>query len=175
MKNILLLLILFCFTFSECRKKNITDVPGLPAATQEGKNTLGFLLNGHPWTPKGFRVASNLSIDYDPGFNHGIFGIVAYNFDNPQSEQFIIGLKDSLNFVEAPYEFHLNRNSLYGVSFNTPCDYFSELNEVSSSGSLKITKLDRTKGIIAGTFNATLIRVNCIEIKITEGRFDMKF
>ena len=69
----------------------------------------------------------------------------------------------------------LNRNSLYGASFNKPCYYFSSQEDVESSGSLIITKLDRTNRIVAGTFTAKLYKAGCDTINITEGRFDMKF
>lgn len=170
--------IISIFCFAQC-KKNKPDSNGLPPATQEGKNTLGFLLNGEPWKPQGSRVTSNLSIDFDPNFNQGIFGIVAYNFIPTNSEQFKVGIGDSLNFVNAPKTFALTRNSLGGIAFTSyDCGYyFSWDNNITVNGSLTITKLDRTNRIIAGTFYVTLIKdsLGCGTIKITDGRFDMKF
>ncbi len=175
MKKILIFIcILTSFCFVKCEKDR-TDVTGLPPATQEGKNTLGFLLNGEPWIPQGVRGTANLSIDYDPGYNQGIFSIVAYNFSIPISEQFIIGLKDSLNFMNAPIILNLSRESLYSISYNTPCGYFNQRSDVSSSGSLTITKLDKLNHIISGKFNATLSKNGCPTIQITEGRFDMRY
>ncbi len=179
MKNLILAtLIISIFCFSDC-KKNTIDSNGLPKATQEGKNTLGFLLNGQPWTPKGIRGTGNLSIDLDPGIGNGILGINAYNFEPVNSEQFQIGLADSINFVTAPQIFTINRLRLAHISFmNFDCgDYFSGFNTVTTEGSLTITKLDRTNRIISGRFEATLTKsgLGCGTIKITEGRFDMKF
>lgn len=57
--------------------------------------------------PKGVRGTANLSIDYDPGFNQGIFNIVAYNFVPAKSEQLIVGVRDSLNFMQYPLHFNL--------------------------------------------------------------------
>lgn len=49
----IILTLLYClFCFAEC-KKNKPDSNGLPAATQDGKNTLGFLLKGQQWKPQG--------------------------------------------------------------------------------------------------------------------------
>ncbi len=175
MKNLFLLLLVFSsFINAKCNKDKI-DSNGLPPATQEGKNTLGFLLNGQPWKPQGVRGTGNLSIDFDPNFNQGIFNIVAYNFIPTISEQFTIGIRDSLNFMNSPFTLNLSRTSLYGTSFNIPCDYFNQLSDVQSSGSLTITKLDRTNHIISGTFSATLSKTGCTNISITEGRFDMKY
>jgi hypothetical protein len=173
-RNLLLLLSLLAFSSLRCHKDKI-DSNDLPPATQEGKNTLGFMLNGQQWTPQGVRGTANLSIDYDAGFDQGIFNIVAYNFIPTISEQFIIGVRDSLNFIQSPITLQLSRTSLYGISYNKPCDYFNQLNDVQSSGSLTITKLDRTNRIIAGTFNAILYKTGCDTVRITDGRFDMKF
>jgi len=176
MRNLFLLTsILFLFSFARCNKDRL-DSNGLPPATQSGKNTLGFLLNGQPWTPRGNSLTANLSIDFDPGYNDGIFGIVAYNFITPSNEQFTIAVRDSLNFIQAPVTLYLNNNnSLYGVSFNKPCYYFSSYSDVQSTGSLTLTKFDKTNHIISGTFNATLWRSGCDTIRITEGRFDMRY
>ena len=46
---------------------------------------------------------------------------------------------------------------------------------IISYGELIITKLDKNAGIISGTFNATLYKPGCDTLKITDGRFDMKF
>ncbi len=73
MKNLIsLFLIITLFSFAKCHKDKI-DSNGLPAATQEGKNTLGFILNGKPWTPKGFNGTANLSLYYDPIYSGGVF------------------------------------------------------------------------------------------------------
>lgn len=167
-------LILSVFCFAEC-KKNKLDSNGLPAATQEGKNIIGFLLNGQPWKPQGSSITGNLSIDFDPNFNQGVFNIVAYDFKSSTQEQFSIGMRDSLNFAKIPTTYNLSQNSLYGISFKRSCDYFNQLNDVQSSGSLTITKLDKVNRIFAGTFNATLSKTGCPPITISEGRFDMKY
>ena len=65
-KLITAVLILTVFCFAEC-KKNKPDSNALPAATQEGKNTLGFSLNGQPWTPQGNNGTANLRSILMPG------------------------------------------------------------------------------------------------------------
>ncbi|GGB97816.1 hypothetical protein [Dyadobacter sediminis] len=57
--------------------------------------------------------------------------------------------------------------------------YYDEIRD-KRKGTLTITKLDMDKGILAGTFEFTLIKSTVSEdcdpiLKITEGRFDMKF
>jgi hypothetical protein len=156
-----------------CRKHH-TDSNGLPPATQEGKNTLGFLLNGQPWTPQGFNGTANLSIDVDFSFNQGIFGISAYRLSS--GEHIGFGIEDSLNFVSFPNAFSLGKQTLYQFGFianNCFIDYYDT--SVYREGSLTITKLDKINRIISGTFSATLYKPGCDTIKITDGRFDMKY
>ena len=178
MKPILLsLLIIALLTTLSCSscKKETPNTNNLPPTTETGANTFGCLINGVAWIPQGVRGTGNLSIDYDAGFNQGIFNIVAYNFKPAIAEQLIIGVRDSLNFINAPKTLILNRQSLYSISYNKPCDYFNQLADVESNGVLNIIKLDRTNRIISGNFNATLIKRGCDTIKITDGSFDMKY
>ena len=176
MKTILTAIsIISIFCFAQC-KKNKPDSNGLPAATQEGKNTLGFLLNGQPWIPLGFNGTANLSIDFDPGFNNGVVGIAAYRIlSNNVKETFGIGITDSLNFLVPKYTIGLSNKSLYRVRFGRYCSFFSTDSNTNVSGMISISKLDRTNKIVAGTFNATLSKDGCDTIEITEGRFDMKY
>ena len=176
MKKILAAIFIFAvFCFSRCKKDPVVDSNGLPAATQTGANTLGFMLNGQPWTPQGPTLPPTLSIDFDQSYKNGIFSIVAYQTINNVRTQFIIGVRDSLNFMQIPTTLNLNQSSLYSISIDKPCDYFNQLTDVQSSGSLTISKLDKTNHIISGTFNATLSKINCGNIQITDGRFDMKY
>ena len=94
-KLIVASLIFTLFSFAKCNKDKI-DSNGLPPATQEGKNTLGFLLNGQPWTPQGNNGTANLSIDFDAGLNNGIFSLSAYRIINSVNRQrFGLGVKDA--------------------------------------------------------------------------------
>jgi len=70
---------------SSCKKEKI-DPNALPQTTQEGKNTLGFLLNGQTWTPNGFNGTANLSLSYDATFSGGVFNLAAYRYVNPPAE-----------------------------------------------------------------------------------------
>lgn len=174
-KIIIASLILSLFSFAKCHKDK-PDSNGLPAATQEGKNTLGFLLNGQPWTPQGNNGTANLSIDMDFGFNQGVFGISSYRRISSSSEHIGFGIKDSLSFIQIPATLVLDKNSLYqfGISTNNcAIDYYDS--SVYRNGSLTLNKLDKVNRIVSETFNAILYKNGCDTIKITNGRFDMKF
>lgn len=173
--------ILSCFCFAECKKNKHSPPPdnpyGLPNATQEGKNTLGFLLNGEPWSPKGFNGTANLSIDVDFEYNRGVFGIAAYRILSTNNRQYFgFGISDSLNFLPVSQTAIINSASLGRMRFeNSSCSYFSTDADILSKGSISVSKLDRVNRIIAGSFSGTLYKYGCDTIYITEGRFDMKF
>jgi len=121
MKNQSFFYILF-FLFlsvSNC-KKHKTDSPmdQLPPATQEGKNTLGFLLNGEPWTPKGHvGITSNLTVSVDDRYKNGTFNITAYRILSDSNKQYLaLGVADSLNFQSIPVTIDLGK-PLFGLLY----------------------------------------------------------
>ncbi len=167
-----------------CKKNNSTtndpnNVPGLPPATQSGANTFGCLVNGVPWVPQGYGGSSpNLSIDYDPSFNNGIFGIAAYRKTITDNTYISIGIGDSIRLISAPYTFNIGFKKLGGAYFvdSFYCQRMSTDSLHKISGFITISKLDRSKNIISGSFECQLFNPNCGDtIKITNGRFDFKF
>ena len=180
---IYILLLAITIGFSQCCKEkptssNDNNIPGLPPATQSGANTFGCLVNGVAWVPQGFGGTNNLSIDYDPGFNNGIFSISAESIVS-QSNFSSIGLsiRDSLNFMNAPLKLNLSNNSLYGVFYSDRNCFITFFDTtISRKGTLILTTYDKTKRVIAGTFDAILFKIGCTDtIRITKGRFDFKF
>ena len=169
--------------FTQCCKEkptssNNNDIPGLPPATQTGANTLGFLLNGVPWTPAGNNGTANLSMDFDPGINDGIFGIAAYHANPADISSIAFGIRDSLNHAVVPQMYSIGKISLGGLIFRDKflCERDSDDSLIHTKGSILINRLDRTNGIISGTFECTLFNPSCGDtIKITKGRFDLKF
>ncbi len=181
MKNILALSILITLLTSlgcsSC-KKNITGGNGLPPATQNGSKTLGFLLNGQPWTPQGFDGTSNLSLYYDPPYRGGVFNIYCYNrLHNSNIWQILTIAADSVQQT-GRLTFGMKNFVVVYEDMNNPlCQYDSSdsINIVTPSGYCDITKLDRINHILSGQFSFTLIRSGCDTIKITEGGFDMPY
>lgn len=177
------LLVIIVSITTACKKdsnNNTTDpnnIPGLPPATQSGANTFGCLVNGVPWVPEGYGGGSpNLSIDYDPGFNNGIFNIVAKKITIFENTQIIVGVRDSLNFLTNFQTYQLTRSGLYGSYYFSNCRLFSgDSTTKIISGKLEIVKLDRQKRIIAGSFDFSLTSSFCDTVSVTKGRFDFKF
>ncbi len=178
MKNLILAtIIISIFCFSDC-KKNTIDSNGLPKATQEGKNTLGFLLNGQPWTPKGFAGVENLSLYYDANFQGGVFNLSAYRIlsSAPTKSQILTLFGDS---IQGSSRINLPNRNKFGFSFKddiTGCRYdtFDSTTKIID-GYIDIQKLDKVNKIFSGQFEIKFSNSNCEIVKITEGRFDMKF
>jgi len=172
-KLIFLPLLVLLLAASSCRKDKAD--PQLPAATMEGKNTFGALVNGKVWTPKGRPnfYQQSLSIVYEPGYEGGSLDIRAYREakdSSPVSESMALGMSqldhEGIYIWDNP-----ELGSAYFYSGN--CDYTREP-DVYRRGKLEITKLDLTNGIIAGKFEFTLTKPGCDTVRVTEGRFDNK-
>ena len=174
----LAILIFTVLCFSECKKhKPETPVEQLPPVTQSGKNTLGFLLNGQPWTPKGWSGGTtNLSVYYDQTFRGGTFNITTYRQISQDDKQTFGIAMDSLQKIGT-----YNSENISNLKFafidaikNCQIDYFDA--SIFRKSKLIITKLDKTNQIISGTFDVVLYKTGCGDtLKITEGRFDMKY
>lgn len=183
MKHVLLLLTITSLLALGCRRERPNkprdrDIQGLPPATQTGANTLGFLLNGKPWTPQGNNGTANLSIDFDPGIKNGYVSIAARQFLPSNIAQLIIGIRDSVNFSTPPQQYKIGRQHLGATLFTDTnhCRRMSDDVSTYSEGYIKITILDHDRGIVAGTFEFKLFTPECGDtIRITEGRFDMRF
>ena len=178
MKNLLIILSIIFFN-SACHKstKIYDNDFGLPNATQSGKNTFGFLLNGEPWTPKGFNGTANLGLYYDETFNNGVFNLGAYRILNNE------GLRQRLNlfgdFIQEPDRILLPNNTKFGLIIKddiSGCDYnVIDSNVQILSGYFDIKKLDKVNRIFAGEFEINISKTGCPDIHITQGRFDMKY
>jgi len=180
MKNFLFILTT-CICLAACKKHHNqpkADNPyGLPNATQIGKNTLGFLLNGKPWTPQGFNGTANLSLYYDETFQNGVFNLSAYKILNTQGQRQKINLYG--DFVQGTGNIVLPNPTKFGVVFKddvSGCDYYeSDSSTQITNGYFNIKKLDKVNKIFSAEFEFTITKKGCPDIQITYGRFDMHY
>jgi hypothetical protein len=168
-----ILLILVVLAFSSCKKNDANPNEVLPAATMEGKNTFGALVNGKVWLPKGrpSLFQPNLELIYDPGYEGGSFSIRAYRVEGNSDtfEHMVINAHQ----VDHTGSYNLENRQATRVMYDTS-ECFYEGDEGKVEGILEITKLDLHNGIIAGTFEFTITNPNCGTVRVTEGRFDNK-
>jgi len=170
MKSLYLYIILLLLVCAACKDGALAPKEELPPATQEGKNTIGFLVDGKKWIPKG-------------GFNFPAMN--GYYEDNKhyfylRANRKGIGVNQSFGIdmtkIEKIAEYRLiNDDSNIISAFY----YDEERGEFRTdslyNGSLKITNLDVSGRIISGTFHFDAINDSGEIVEIRVGRFDLKY
>lgn len=177
MKNILVILASLTI-LSGCKK----SIDALPEATQTGANTFGLKLNGQFWVPQSF-AGINAPILHAQlsGSNLDEIVITAQNFaSEPTESQFTLYVKN----ITGPGTYPLNQNtdissnsSSFGYYVKRKINPVNEwITNTDHTGSVTITKWDKTNGIVSGTFefNAASLDSSANAITVTEGRFDVK-
>jgi hypothetical protein len=140
----------------------------LPNATQTGANMFACRVNGNNWISKTDIYNLGASISNDT-LNLGGGGVGVY----------FNGLGFSIKQLQQGQSYLLD-NSIYptGNAFITNSSnncVGGTINARTISGSLKITKYDIPNKIISGNFNCIIPIPQCDTLKITDGRFDIKF
>ena len=169
MKNLIVFFALLLF-LSSC-KKNIIELPEAPGTESEA---FGASVNGKLWTPQKFGIvptAQILEARYEP--QNSIL-INARNFaSSPTESEFELRLIN----ITGPGVYLLggdSGNSAYYVERRfTPTDEWKTNQQFT--GSITITVDDRTKKIVAGTFQFEAASLYGNDpITVTDGRFDVK-
>jgi hypothetical protein len=177
-----LLSLIFPLTFIACKKhQQKTSVDQLPPATQTGANTFGCIVNGKVFVPKGNSLTPRLkcayqflNTDYSKGY---FFQLSAGDLSNSNDITGVGIYTDSLQVSTGNYNLGDNKKGYAYASYviiNNQQNN-SLYTQTSLPGQLTITKLDETNQIVAGTFWFTIVNTNGDTIKVTDGRFDMKF
>lgn len=180
MKNIIFLTIaLVVFCFSKCRKEELPS-SNLPAATQEGKNTIGFILNEEVWVPY-----AKCSMGSDP------CGEISARYSTPSAAPNGIGfqfarLRNGKSSSLTIYTWQSNAISTIGEKIDSIGVEYSGENSMGNNDNYAyplpgskfvITKIDHQNQIIAGEFEFILQEQNGSgkTIRLKDGRFDFKF
>ena len=171
-------LALLLFTFSQCKKK--TEEPQLPPETTTGAMTFGCKVNGKVFVPKDGNGRPGLYVQYvnlGTGSGGGWFlNIPALNYqDEPIAG--ISSTTDSLLLVQGEtYEFSRGRGKAKAFySLDTERGASLYIKGDADTGSLHITFHDVSSRIISGVFYFDGTNENGAIIKITEGRFDLRY
>ncbi|MCE7863167.1 MAG: hypothetical protein DYG99_06465 [Bacteroidetes bacterium CHB5] len=165
-----LLLLVFIGGFSSCELLSNndpkTELEKLPPITQEGKNTFGCLVNG-----KAF-VVGNASL-LTAIFQQGQLQFGATLNEGNREESLSISLVDPLtvseiyNFDGAPYY------SGYTLKKESSICIYRFVDTVE--GFVVFSNIDRVNFIISGAFEFSTVTGECDTVKITDGRFDMRY
>ena len=145
--------------------------PKLPEATQTGKNTFGFKLNGE--VVNITNTSKQVAI-----YQNGGLIIGGQLKENGKLRQVSLFLSET-NLGEL-----ISENNSYILNSNKvpKGEYYNELDDCfyfttpSYIGNITITRFDKINYIISGKFNFNAYSDTCLNsIKVTEGRFDLKY
>ena len=165
--EILISFLLALTVFMGCKKdpQPLSELEKLPAATQEGKNTFGCLVDGKAWVTKS-------SIDATAFYQMGILSISAgvVNKDFYQGIQLNL-FEEDLQTIE--YLLNIGKNDALLSDLRYKCRYNTT---PAFGGSININHFDQSVGkwIISGTFEFEAYSEECQKtVKVTDGRFDL--
>lgn len=186
MKAYRLLLLLPLLSMGKCEREP-APVFKLPAVTQSGANTFGFVIDGRVWQNYGWLPytsgqSDNLKARYSPRYGPKNFGLNAGQVARNVYENFYLSI-DSLNSTGT---YQASKKNLPGANGRAMRGFIFENNETQtvysylhkgSTATITITKIDTVQHIIAGTFEGALRQGNDSTkfVRITEGRFDVVY
>jgi len=159
MKNLricVLLLVIVAFTNMQCEKSNTEKKDELPAETQEGKNTFGCLVDGKVWLPKSGGTYPPLS------------STMSYSID-----LLALGYDSFIHF--RILETELFEGKTIPLLSNQAWMRMRSKEFKSAQGALKISKYDKAKQIMAGSFYFTAKSDEGDSVIIKDGRFDISY
>ncbi|TMU50428.1 hypothetical protein [Flagellimonas algicola] len=176
MKNLLVLVFLATLTACNNDDNGTPDNPAdaLPPATQTGEQTFGCLIDGEPFFPESgsnrpsafyqfVRGAYTLGISAGRndggGENFVSIGLGALDIEGLEVTTYLL-ISEGLGNFSGRY------NLGGGIVLRARTTY-------ENPGTLTITNF--TDEIISGTFEFTVIDNDGTEIRITDGRFDLKY
>ena len=177
-----LLLSLAAALLAGCKKEN-ADPDGLVPATQEGKNTGDFLLNGQRWGPQNSPTGTNNPVGanwYGRRLGMELFFYryrtatddSGLNFFLPINNIGTFRLTDAVNPNVLPGSGV--KFGIYTMYHPSPKRQF--LTGPVSIGTVTITRFDTIAHIVSGTFEAKLREYQGPDsLSITKGRFDCTF
>ena len=169
MQRKLLPLLTLVLLLSQCRWKTNDPQPAapvLPPITQNGSNTIGFLIDGKVWLPVGsFNFPS-----WQAYYSQRAFWFMANQVTSSGREQFGINITP----------LQLGQNAYDLTERNGAICRFATLNDdfrvtKPGAGTLHISRLDSVQHILAGTFEFEAVSATTGKtVRITQGRFDLR-
>lgn len=194
MKNLnnisILKFLIICFTIasivSSCKRDkkttNVVEQEQLPAATQEGKNIFGCMLNDEVWLPKNYNTLGAIpSFFYPTNISYDRVSKILFidaNQITKENNKRSIHLYSKNIINTGQYKLYLEpldkstTSYWYRGSQEQQTSIYPISDTVNSN--LTITKLDTVNKIISGTFSFDF-NLNNNNIKVRNGVFDLIF
>ena len=194
-KHIFYAVLLFISAATSQCSKTTTAVPddpnALPPETQTGAGTFACKINGVVWKYKdpNYQVLDNrpkTRWNFDSSLRGGNLEIIGFNYYDESNSSGVNQIDLYSDSLITKNEKIINDSGYnYGMKFyndsSKNCQQFSttpiydKSSRFFSSGKLNITKFDQNAKIISGNFSCTIYQIGCDSLKITEGRFDLKY
>lgn len=184
MPRISICLVLACCTpllLSQCRFGNKQADPQpakmLPPLTQQGLNTVGFLVNDSVWLPQGNWTSTRLGGYYRYG-SFVLFGNYSVGLEAKDPQSFGMTVGDARR-GPGTYSLHVPLGVALGgrtssAGFSRRGKRFET--DAKHPGTITITRLDSVQRIVSGTFEFTPIdRLSGDSVRIQQGRFDLQY
>ncbi|MBC6612104.1 hypothetical protein H8B15_14340 [Hymenobacter sp. BT507] len=155
----------------------------LPNATQKGKNTAGFMLDGEAWLPEGKYLTSTTKgvNGYWRGNSTIGLSFVQVNTSKGRDsglEIRIVGIRQlgTYSLGQDPQLALGERRQGYASFFiSQPAPSIQYYTGPTAPGTVTITRLDTINRIASGTFDLTLLEDGGTHtVCITKGRFDVR-
>jgi hypothetical protein len=174
-KLLISLILVFILMGAQCNKE-------LPPETQTGERSFGCLVNGEVFKPKGSGLTNVLTCFYQYIYNSPtgfVFALDATKEGDGCSFTSITIGADSVKLEEGKvYKLvSFGKGNVNGqFSYVLGCgNILSSFTSAQNTGELYLKKFDEANQIVAGTFWFTVVKPNGDTVRITDGRFDMKY
>ncbi|GAB3233296.1 hypothetical protein GCM10027346_21170 [Hymenobacter seoulensis] len=166
-------------------KKEKTELERLPSATQEGKNTAGFLLDVKAWIPE-WNSSYSTNSPVDASWKKTKVGRTLRLGFSRLNDRERLDMDFFIPDVQkaGTYSFNQQANLILGdlnpsyamYVIQRPVPLRAFYTGPSATGTLIISRFDTMAHIVAGTFNLTVQEETSTEThQLTQGRFDLTF
>jgi hypothetical protein len=174
-KCLLLLPIVSILLALQCKKHSSNPPPdnpyGLPDASHTGANIFACRINGQNWISQSGIYKIGGGVNSDTVFCFGkIYG-------NDYFEDLILNINGG---AAENSQYDLNETGKYFIRISTNKTCLGNLgsnvlNTKSVTGISHLTKIDKIKKIISGSFDCKIPIPGCDTLTITDGRFDIQY
>jgi hypothetical protein len=168
---------------SSC-KKDPSPLEQLPAATQDGNNTAGWLLDGRAWVPASSTISIGPPVSGSWQKTKGGHSL-SVSFSQFSLEEdwgagfFLPNIRQPGTFVlhQAPAITGGRFAASYGQYYHLrPGPRLSYYTDTDAPGQLIITRFDTVQNIVSGTFQMTpRLDGGGSTVELKQGRFDVHF
>lgn len=179
--------LLYCLSLlliGACKKSFLFDFSPapvtLPVITNEGKGTFGCLVNNRIWVPNEYK--DKISCEYltwkNGGSGYGTLSIKSSkrHFFNDKASGLNMTLHNRV-FTTGKAPLYFKSSTHDYIFLNTDTSFYYDNLQQGSDNFINISRLDTVNRIISGTFQCALIDLYEAKdtLRITEGRFDLRF